>query len=351
MLALLVLAVPLSLAEEGGVAMPPGAAADPPDYYVIQTGDTLWDISNRFLGDSQQWPELWSVNEYITNPHWIYPGNRIYFHLGDSLNPPSADTAPASEPTSAVKVETPVTQSGPACGFPPVFTTSAEGVHVSSPGVISTADDLNIRGTITKSDQVGIELGEGAYVYVKAKDTSSYDCGALVGIYREQEKNVHGPNGTLGSVFRVLAVGQVIRVDDDIATVKLRDSWSEVERGDIVGDPIPVDMELDVRAPTGDLQANVVARLTVEQRLASTGETVFLDHGTDDGIKVGSSLFIVERRDGMNFDGKEEMELPDRVVGRVVVVRAEPSFSTAVVTDAARDVLVGARLLTKPNGE
>jgi len=222
-------------------------------------------------------------------------------------------------------------------------------MKVSSPGVIATADDLNIRGTITKSDKIGIELGEGAYVYVKTSDSANFDCGALVGIYRQQQKTVKGPNGTLGSLYRVLAVGQVIRVDDQIATVRIRDSWYEVERGDIVGDAIPVDMELDVRAPSGDLEANVVARLTTEQRLAPTGETIFLDPRTDDGLKVGSSLYVVERRDGANFDDAEEMELPDRVVGRVVVVRAEPSFATAVVTDAGRDIQVGARLLTKPN--
>ncbi|HYA90231.1 MAG TPA: LysM peptidoglycan-binding domain-containing protein [Thermodesulfobacteriota bacterium] len=45
--------------------------------YTIKKGDTLWDISARFLKDPFLWPKLWERNPYITNPHWIYPGNPV----------------------------------------------------------------------------------------------------------------------------------------------------------------------------------------------------------------------------------------------------------------------------------
>ena len=62
-----------------------------PDYYVIQAGDTLWDLSRTFWGDPYYWPQLWSYNDQITNPHWIYPGNRITFSLGTLLDPPDME--------------------------------------------------------------------------------------------------------------------------------------------------------------------------------------------------------------------------------------------------------------------
>src|SRR4030042_4051024 len=45
--------------------------------YTIKKGDTLWDISSRFLKDPFLWPSLWQRNPYITNPHWIFPGQPI----------------------------------------------------------------------------------------------------------------------------------------------------------------------------------------------------------------------------------------------------------------------------------
>ena len=54
-LALLVLAAP---ANADVVAL----NADHPDRYVVQKGDTLWDISKRFLKDPWRWASVWTIN-------------------------------------------------------------------------------------------------------------------------------------------------------------------------------------------------------------------------------------------------------------------------------------------------
>lgn len=64
------------------------------DVYVIKKGDTLWDLSDEFLKDPYEWPELWQRNQYITNPHLIYPGNLIRLY-----------GKPTSAPAKALKEE------------------------------------------------------------------------------------------------------------------------------------------------------------------------------------------------------------------------------------------------------
>ena len=46
-----------------------------PERYVVQPGDTLWDISELFLLDAWFWPEIWQINPQVANPHLIYPGD------------------------------------------------------------------------------------------------------------------------------------------------------------------------------------------------------------------------------------------------------------------------------------
>ena len=50
---------------------------DEPTIYVIKQGDTLWGLSDRFIKDPRYWPNMWSKNSQITNPHVIYPGQKV----------------------------------------------------------------------------------------------------------------------------------------------------------------------------------------------------------------------------------------------------------------------------------
>ena len=51
--------------------------ADAPNEYTVVTGDTLWDISDRFLKEPWLWTRLWNYNPEIANPHLIFPGDVI----------------------------------------------------------------------------------------------------------------------------------------------------------------------------------------------------------------------------------------------------------------------------------
>lgn len=93
--------LPLLLAI--GLALP--AAADTvrlrenaPDKHVVVKGDTLWDISEKFLKDPWKWPEVWQLNKNeIKNPHLIYPGDVVYLTMVDGKPRLSVQRGPFTE--------------------------------------------------------------------------------------------------------------------------------------------------------------------------------------------------------------------------------------------------------------
>jgi hypothetical protein len=52
----------------------PGASQE---VHVVQKGDTLWDLGTQYLGNPFAWPQIWELNKWVKDPHWIYPGDPI----------------------------------------------------------------------------------------------------------------------------------------------------------------------------------------------------------------------------------------------------------------------------------
>ena len=85
------------------------AEGEAPEEYVVEAGDTLYDICDQLLGEGGFWPRLWSLNPYIKNPHFIWPGMRLRFYPGDEEDPPYIELVQEEEvlpvPEKPIKVD------------------------------------------------------------------------------------------------------------------------------------------------------------------------------------------------------------------------------------------------------
>ena len=320
-----------------------------PDTYTVQPGDTLWEISNRFLGNPFYWPRLWSINEYITNPHWIYPGNRVVFRLGSVVEPPHIDLDGVRTDGAAVEAVD-IIAADAACGPDIRFTDTGEARTYIANGFLAERGDVDVYGTVAKARPLGTTLSTRDLLYLEVNDPEAYSCGDVVSVFRQTRKRVKHPTirgERYGDLYEVVAEARVVHRHGDYLTAVVRKSWSEVSRGDLVGPQVPVAVQVEVGRPTGELEGTIVERVHTEMYLMGDGETVFLDRGRADGVRVGNSFYVVEQRDEALDTKKEDEDLPFAVVGRVVVVRVDEYSSTAVVTDAERTLTVGMRVQQK----
>ena len=79
--------------------------------HTVVEGDTLWDLSAKYLGSPWKWTEIWERNRFITNPHYIYPGIQVVivppgpreFALGQEAASASGPAEAGLPPTAAVQ--------------------------------------------------------------------------------------------------------------------------------------------------------------------------------------------------------------------------------------------------------
>lgn len=335
-----------TVVQQSGDALAFTGASGTPEYYVVQPGDTLWDISSKFLGNPYYWPRLWSINEQITNPHWIYPGNRVRFTLGTVLEPPEVGLETGGRDGYTVE-SLDYGVSDAECGPNVHFDTDVPSALYSAPGFLAYAEDVDVLGSVPKARNRNTHLSEGDLLYLSMDDPEAYDCGDVLMIFRPIAKQVRHPQERkekLGSLYRIVGEVKVVHRYGNYVSAVVRSSYSEIERGDMVGPSLPVALEVEAHPPKGDVSGTIVARLTTEATLAATGETVFLDRGRSDGLRVGNSFYVVEQRDEKLDYKEEDTELPPTVIGRLVVVRVDEDTSTAVVTDASHPIDVGQRV-------
>ena len=90
-------------AAVGQPAPPPVLNPRHPETYVVQSGDTLWDIAAKFLRDPWYWPEIWQINPQVENPHLIFPGDTLTLVYNDDGRPAVTVTerGPASSAAAA----------------------------------------------------------------------------------------------------------------------------------------------------------------------------------------------------------------------------------------------------------
>ncbi len=64
------------------------ATAAKRDSYTVVKNDWLFKISKTLFGSGYYYPKIWSLNSFITNPHFIEPGMILAFSTGSSSQAP-----------------------------------------------------------------------------------------------------------------------------------------------------------------------------------------------------------------------------------------------------------------------
>lgn len=325
--------------------------------HIVVRGDTLWDISDTYLGTSWVWPSIWQDNGEIENPHLIYPGNRIWITPSEMRqitaeeaasmlsNLPPEQGAPAA--TEELAFDEPDLALAPTPEFAPAISepielgmlrvSSRESVGLITPSQFEASASIvgrvPERVYVAQEDDVFIGLGE-----------SDVEVGDQFTAFQIREKVFDPDSGMLlGYHVEILGWLEVRETFPETSLANIRMSTGEMQEGVrvIPREPLPIEIPLRV-SPEG-----VEGRISFfpqERVVIGSNDFVYLNRGTIDGLEVGSPLDVYRSGYSATESARRDRVLvPDFVIGTMVVVRAEAESSVALVTTAKTELALGDR--------
>lgn len=329
---------------------PPALKANAPNVYVVKKGDTLWDISKRFLKNPVRWPEIWASNKHVKNPHWIFPGDRLLMcdyqgrpiigkDEGDGCDGIISRYLGSTSLQPQIRVES-LNNTIPVIPLEHIkqwlerYTLMAPDSVQGTPYILGTADQR-------------VLAGKGQKVYVRG---NGLVVGQRYAVYREAEPYVftdaNGKKYTAALELQQVASGIAVRSEGEVTTLELTDSYNaEVRRGDRVL------AEYDPMLPTLFYPTNAesivpggqIVRVLGSIGTAARHSVVTLDRGTAHGVQTGH-VFSVNQKGEVVTDPKtkERVQLPGERIGQVMVFKAFDQLSYAYVLDSELPIKVGA---------
>lgn len=261
---------------------------DNPGAYTVVKGDTLWDISGRFLTYPWQWPDIWQANPQIENPHLIYPGDQVYLTYKDGrpvLNlarggiyggrrvklSPSVREYRHDEPIAPIPLD-------------------AIRPFLSRPQVMELAD-IERSGYVVSSQDLHLANGSGNRIYIRNlvdPTTDKYSVFRVGTEYRD---------GTTYELLghEALYIGDVIiERGGDPAIARITRSNREILSGDRLM-PQQTDEYPDFvpRAPDGGIEGSIISVIDGVSQIGQY-DVVVLDRGAGDGLQPGHVLAIYQ---------------------------------------------------------
>lgn len=326
--------------------------------YTVKPGDTLWDLSSRFLGNPWYWPKVWSYNPEIENPHWIYPGNQIRFY-------PSGEEGPAQVEGEGVKAPQEIADvSEGNLNAPEQFGEDEDPVAISGGQLLGYKSPkksiMRQDGLVTQRELDDAGVIENAYttkemldnyerVYLKFRNQSAVRIGERYSIFRTIDAVAHPVNGSnYGYLTKITGTLRVIATDKNYVTGLIDQTFEPIMRGDFVGPLGNFDKQIIRKENTREVKGVIL--LSLNRNIPALGEQhwAFIDKGSKDGVEEGNTFTVYKRGDPLLTEDVDPAKLPAEIAGTLLVVDVKEHASEALIVRSLLELGEGDQVIMKP---
>ena len=306
-------------------------ASGHPDEYVVQVGDTLWDIAGKFLRDPWYWPEIWYVNPDIQNPHLIYPGDVLGLVYIDG-QPRITNVRASTYRMSPQARVTPIAEAIDTIPYDQIAAFLSHGLVLAK----SEFDSLPYM-VATRGEHLIAAAGNEIYV----RGTGSAQPGSLYSVVNVGDKLVDPDDGAVVGYQGIFVGEGTLRRAGDPASVWLTDTSQEAKEGDrLVSQSVDLPLNFFPKAPSTQIDARIISVVGGVTQIGQY-QVVVLNRGTGQGLGVGDVLTVYQAGEDIeDRSGGGKVRLPDEAAGTIMVFKTYDRISYALVMEATQAIHV-----------
>lgn len=322
-----------------------------PDQHIVVKNDTLWDISGKFLQHPWCWPEVWGMNkEEIKNPHWIYPGQIVYFdRVAGRLRLGKTGISTNSGGTTGMRLSPQIRMEGLGKDALKSIPSGDIEPFLSQPLVVSETE-LNSAPRIVATDDSRVVIGKDDRAYVRG----DLQNGTSFQIFRPGTPLID-PDTQKILGYEAYFVGNMkltrpAKPGSDLHTFTVASAKEEIGIGDRLkpAPPTPL-LNYAPHPPEGKVTARVVSIYGGVDH-AGQNQVISINRGKQHGIDLGTVLELysfgrtIEDKTARNSSfsmGGEKIKLPDEQFGTVFIFRVFDNVSYGLVMQVRNAVKVG----------
>ncbi len=301
--------------------------------HIVERGDTLWDLSQRYYQNPFLWPQIWDANKYIPNAHWIYPGDPVII---PPLTPIS-DQMIAQEAQPGAPGPEGEVPGGPG-GTPSekLYPIALDVDLYCSGMIVPDTGGWRVRIIGNEENNYKVALATFDIVYLNQGEADGISPGDEFTILQHVRK-IHHPitAETLGDYIVQTGRLKVVATQERTSTAQITYACDATLVGDYLVPFEPKEVPnlsdlppVDRFSLEGPNQKGYV--VFAKDDLSSLGDNneVQIDVGAADGITVGTRL-IVYRNQTTGYENTGfERDIPRRVLGEMVVFSVQDSTAT-----------------------
>jgi len=304
---------------------------DHPTKHIVVKGDTLWDISAKFLATPWAWPKIWHHNTQIKNPHLIYPGDVITLCFVN--NQPMLCVNQDGRLQPRIRYEDHEPQ--------PIAMIPLDAIRpfLNSPKVLNK-NELEGAPYIVAFEDEHLIASTNTNIYVRSilkREYMKYTTYRIGETYKDPDTNE-----VLGYEAKHIADNTLISLGDP-ATLNITRALQEVRLGDhlMPADEPDLNFNFYPVAPNFKIDARIIASMTKSQEIGQF-DIVVLNKGAKDGLKLGHLLKIIKEgemiKDPYNKLGHELVKLPNKKSGSLLIFRTFDRVSYGLILNAKRNI-------------